>query len=419
MLFGVIAVAVLFAFKPKVTAHVDGDLFAAGLSAGKPGVAAAGQVEMTAGIQGGFGMSQTVAILMPLAGIDAGRDADAVPARTGADADTDVAAAALVLADGAFAVLRRLQGNVPRRIERQVFARFQLAAGDGDIATLCIVVFAVRRYRQILPGGERAALRLAAVGAGFALRRLAAVGSTDADGVGGAFPRICVEFVEFSSLCSLHAGQRRLGILQRVQAPIAFFSRLLRRADGGIERAAYGARQRHAQAALLLLVGFFARALIVAGVDSHAVAGQRQVLARHQVGAANVQLVARRDVDAALAAADGADALALGPAFLVDFVFTRLFANRKPNATAAQQAALFLLFQSVMRVGLGGRTDVNVTAGLQVHVPVGGNGRAGNRQVVTGVNADAVAAQQAAFLARGRIVGDTVAAAFFQEALFL
>ena len=42
-----------------------------------------------------------------------------------------------------------------------------------------------------------------------------------------------------------------------------------------------------------------------------------------------------------LAAADGADALALGPAFLVDFVFTRLLANRKPNATAAQQAALF------------------------------------------------------------------------------
>lgn len=65
-----------------------------------------------------------------------------------------------------------------------------------------------------------------------------------------------------------------------------------------------------------------------------------------------------------------------------------------------------------MRVGLGGRTDVNVTAGLQVHVLVGGNGRAGNRQVVTGVNADAVAAQQAAFLARGRVIGDTVAAAF-------
>ena len=128
---------------------------------------------------------------MPLAGIHAGRDA--IAARTGADADTDVAAFAAVLADGAFAVLRRLQGNVPRRIERQVFARFQLAAGDGDIATLCIVVLAVRRYRQVLPGGERAALRLAAVGAGFALRRLAAVGSTDADGVGGAFPRICVE----------------------------------------------------------------------------------------------------------------------------------------------------------------------------------------------------------------------------------
>ncbi len=49
---------------------------------------------------------------------------------------------------------------------------------------------------------------------------------------------------------------------------------------------------------------------------------------------------------------------------------------------------------------------------------VGGNGRAGNRQVVTGVNADAVAAQQAAFLARGRVISDTVAAAF-QEALFL
>lgn len=173
MLPGVIAFAVLFAFKPKVTAHVDGDLFAAGLSAGKPGVAAAGQVEVAARIKPGFGMGQPVAILMPLAGIDAGRDADAVPARTGADADTDVAAAALVLADGAFAVLRRLQGNVPRRIERQVFARFQLAAGDGDIATLCIVVLAVRRYRQVLPSALRRTLvaRLQAGSGVFRLRQ--------------------------------------------------------------------------------------------------------------------------------------------------------------------------------------------------------------------------------------------------------
>ncbi|MEL5362983.1 hypothetical protein PTR03_02460, partial [Serratia nevei] len=66
-----------------------------------------------------------------------------------------------------------------------------------------------------------------------------------------------------------------------------------------------------------------------------------------------MQLVARRDVDAALAAADGAEALALGPAFLVDFMFARLFANGEADTTAAQQAAFFLLFQPVMRVGLG------------------------------------------------------------------
>lgn len=93
-------------------------------------------------------------------------------------------------------------------------------------------------------------------------------------------------------------------------------------------------------------------------------------------------------------------------------MFARLFANGEPNTTAAQQAALFLLFQPVVRVGLGGRTDIDVISGLQVHVPVGGNGRAGDRQVIAGVDADAVAAEQAAFLAGGRIVGDTVAAAF-------
>ncbi len=117
MLFGVIAVAVLFALQRQVTAHVDGNLFAAGLRAGKRGVSAAGQAEITARIQGGFGMGQAVAVLMSLAGIDAGRDADAIAARAGADTDADVAAFAAVLADGAFAVLRRLQGNVPRRIQ--------------------------------------------------------------------------------------------------------------------------------------------------------------------------------------------------------------------------------------------------------------------------------------------------------------
>ncbi|CUY18046.1 Uncharacterised protein [Serratia marcescens] len=260
---GIIAVAVLLAFQRQVTAHVDGNLFSAGLRAGQPGVAAAGHLEITARIQGGFGMRQAVAVLMPLAGIDAGRDADAVPARACADADTDVAAFAAVLADGAFAVLRRLQGNVPRRIERQVFARFQLAAGDDDIATLRVVVLAARRYRQVLPGGERAALRLVAVGAGFALRRLAAVGGADTHRIGGALRRTFVSRLQAGSgvfrlrrggqriiplpgLCSLHAGQCRLGVLQRVQAPIAFFSRLLRRADGGVERAAHGARQRNA-----------------------------------------------------------------------------------------------------------------------------------------------------------------------------
>ncbi len=419
MLFGVIAVAVLLALQRQVTAHVDGDLFSAGLRAGQPGVAAAGQVEITARIQGGFGMRQAVAVLMPLAGIDAGRDADAIAARACADADTDVAAFAAVLADGAFAVLRRLQGNVPRRIERQVFARLQLAAGDSDIATLCVVTFTGCRYRQVLPGGKRAALRLAAVGAGFAFRRLAAVGGADAYRIGGTFPRICIELVEFSSLCSLHAGQRRLGVLQCVQASVAFFSCLLRRADGRVERAAHGARQRHAQAALFLLEGFFARTLIVAGVNSHAVAGQSQVLVRDQIGATDVQLVTRRDVDAALTAADGADTLALSPAFLVDFVFTRLFTNGEADAAAAQQAAFFLLFQQVMRVGLGGRADVDVTAGLQVHVPVSGNGRAGDRQIVAGADADAVAAQQAAFLACGGVMRHAVAAAFFQEAFFL
>ncbi len=143
--------------------------------------------------------------------------------RTGADADTDVAAAALVLADGAFAVLRRLQGNVPRRIERQVFARFQLAAGDGDIATLCIVVLAVRRYRQVLPGGERAALRLAAVGAGFALRRLAAVGSADADGVGGFFPASVLS-LSSSAACAACTPDSAAVFLQRSGAHRLLFA---------------------------------------------------------------------------------------------------------------------------------------------------------------------------------------------------
>ncbi len=132
-----------------------------------------------------------------------------------------------------------------------------------------------------------------------------------------------------------------------------------------------------------------------------------------------MQLVARRDVDAALAAADGADALALGRGFLVDFVFARLFANRETDAAASQQAALFLLFQQVMRVGLGGRTDIDITAGLQVHVPISGNGRTGDRQVIAGADADAVTTQQCTVLARGSVVGHSVAAALVQEAFFL
>jgi len=85
---------------------------------------------------------QPVAFFAALRRVDARRHADAVAARPHADADTDAAALAAVLTVGALRVLRRLQVNVPRRIQAQVAARLQLAAGDADVAALRRTVFA-------------------------------------------------------------------------------------------------------------------------------------------------------------------------------------------------------------------------------------------------------------------------------------
>lgn len=71
-----------------------------------------------------------------------------------------------------------------------------------------------------------------------------------------------------------------------------------------------------------------------------------------------------------------------------------------------------------MRLGFGGRTDIDITAGLQVYILVGGNGRTGDCQVIAGADADAVATQQRAVLARGSVIGHGMAAALVQEAFF-
>ena len=111
---------------------------------------------MAARIERGFAVGQAAAVLMPLTGVHPGRDADAVAARTGADAHADAAAFTAVSARCGFAVLRGVQGNIPRRVKGQVFARLELTAGYRDIAALRGVILTGCRYRQVLPGVERA-----------------------------------------------------------------------------------------------------------------------------------------------------------------------------------------------------------------------------------------------------------------------
>jgi len=75
--------------------------------------------------------------------------------------------------------------------------------------------------------------------------------------------------------------------------------------------------------------------------------------------------VARRDVHAALTAADGADALAQDDAFLINFVPRGLPADGEADAAAAQQATFFLFFQLVVAVGLGRRANLHIAPGPQ------------------------------------------------------
>ena len=131
-------------------------------------------------------MRQAVAVLMPLAGIDACRDADAVPARTCADADTDVAAFAAVFADGAFAVLRRLQVMSRAASSDRSLPAFSWLPVT-TISPLCALWFLpLAVIDRFCPAVSVLPLRLAAVGAGFAFRRLAAVGGADTHRIGGA-----------------------------------------------------------------------------------------------------------------------------------------------------------------------------------------------------------------------------------------
>ena len=101
--------------------------------------------------------------------------------------------------------------------------------------------------------------------------------------------------------------------------------------------------------------GLVADALVIARVDTHAVASDVQVRPRHQVGAADMHAVFRSDGHVALVAAYGAGALALDDAVLVHFVTRGLAADGQADAAAVQQSALFLLFQQVVGFGFGGR----------------------------------------------------------------
>lgn len=95
-------------------------------------------------------MRQPVAFFAALRRVDARRHADAIAARPHADADTDAAALAAVLTVVALRVLRRLQQDVPQRIQAQVAARLQLAALHEDVARAA----RLRADGEVIIGGD-------------------------------------------------------------------------------------------------------------------------------------------------------------------------------------------------------------------------------------------------------------------------
>ncbi|CUI31748.1 Uncharacterised protein [Achromobacter xylosoxidans] len=367
-----IMVTVLLALQRQIAVGVDLDVFTADLRALEQRVPTAGQHHRAARVQRGLGMGQPTSFFAAFARIDAGRYIDAVAPGARADANADIAAVAAACAVDALDVPRRQQFNIAVGRKQHVTAGLDLGAGQHDIAAVGSPARAGGGDRDIPPRIQRAALRAPALAARFGFGRLAAIGNVDADRVGRPLRSILVagaqacrgvfcigglrlQIVPLQRLRGLDAGQRRLGALQRPQPSVALLPGLPGRADRGVERAAHRSRQRDGQAALFRFKGLVAGALVIARVDTHAVASDVQVRPRHQVGAADMHAVFRSDGHVALGTAYGAGAQALDDAVLVRFVARGLVAEGEADAAAVQQSALFLLFQQVVGFGFGGR----------------------------------------------------------------
>ncbi|CCK00650.1 hypothetical protein BN130_3435 [Cronobacter malonaticus 507] len=90
-------------------------------------------------------------------------------------------------------------------------------------------------------------------------------------------------------------------------------------------------------------------------------------------------------------------------------------ADGKADPAGSHQAALFLLFELPVRIGVGCRRDLHVFTGAQRDVTVACHRRAFDEQIFARLQRDVIAAQQRARFARGALFRDRVRGGFLEE----
>ena len=266
VLLAVVFVAVLLAAHQQVMTHVGDDFIAVDLRPIEYGVVPALDSNGLAAVDSGFSPVGTVAFIFAVGGVDVGEDADAGTLSC-ANTHTHTAAAAAVLAAGLLGIGGAAKNDVVLSVQQRIASRFQLAAGNQDIATVRAVAFSVRSDGKSVARIQGAACYRIALGVLLRSGFLRCERETDAHCI-----RVAGSGSEGGSLTRLDPGQSRLGGLQRFQTTIAGLFCLLRICDSIIDRAADSTGQRQGQPAALLLEGFITGAFVMPRFDNDAAA---------------------------------------------------------------------------------------------------------------------------------------------------
>ncbi|CAI1949302.1 Uncharacterised protein [Serratia liquefaciens] len=357
LLFGIVTIAVLLAFQQQIATHVGLDRFAGDLCADQVGIAPAGNVDLITGVNRGFGVAGAVALLVTLALVDAGGNAQ--PNTAGANTDTHAqrAALALVFTVQILGVFGGKQVHVTVGVQGDVLARLQLAALHQDVAVLALHAVAAGGNAQVIARRQAAALRGALPAVLSRGGRLGTVGNADPHHV--VIGRIgALRLRQTRRLHRLYAAQRRLGTLQCRQATVVGGFRLLRGFYRSVQRTADRAGQCQCQTGFLLFNLVSLAVLILRLRHRHILAAQRHVLAGHQLGPGHRQVITGPQGDVAVYAADGA--ALIGQPLRGIRGFQAFGAVADADTPAAHQAGFFLLLEVQFAVAFGRAGDAKI-----------------------------------------------------------